>query len=237
MGRANVGIAPELPDRYQPDWAALETATNENPFMSTGVELLKEAVGLCVIVAGVIPEQPYDRDQAIRCGLLMRITRLAVAMLRDTCVGDGEQQMSVSRQVLDSVSTLLYLLDDQNGDRHKSYVEDSLLAERELLRNIQQRQKDTGEVLPIEERMRRSIEESAKAAGIDPLMVPSRKKIGWPSAEVRARELGSTAYSAYRMGSGALHGTWHTVYRHHLRAVEGGFECTLDPPHRGHSRF
>lgn len=128
------------------------------------------------------------------------------------------------------MTTLLYLLDDENGDRHTSYVEDSLVAERELLKNIQQRQKDTGEVLPIEERIRRSIEESAKAAGIDPLLVLSRKKIGWPSAEVRARELGPTAYAAYRMGSGALHGTWHTIYRHYVREVEGGFECTLDPP-------
>lgn len=99
MGTANMGVVPELPDRYRPDWAVLETATNENPFMSAGVELLKEATGLCVIVAAVIPEQPYDRDQAIRCGILMRITRLAVAMLRDTCVGDGEQQMSLSRQL------------------------------------------------------------------------------------------------------------------------------------------
>jgi len=38
----------EIPEPYQPDWERLEAATNENPFMTAGVELFKEAATLAL---------------------------------------------------------------------------------------------------------------------------------------------------------------------------------------------
>jgi hypothetical protein len=186
----------QLPEAFEPDWAPLESATSESTFMAPTVELLKEAVALSLMAAGVVPSAPFARDDAIRCGLLVRIGRLGGVLVRDVCVGDGDQQMSISRQLMDSTATMLYLIeDDDDGGRHAAF----------------------------ETRSRRSIARSAKAAGVDLDSLPSRKAIGWESAEERMKLLGPTSYPAYRMGSAALHGTWNDIYRNYLIEVDGGF--------------
>lgn len=220
----------ELPDPYHPNWSELEATTREDPFMEAGVELLKEAVTLSLLAADIVPAAPYGRDEAIRCALLIRVGTLGCTMVRDTCAGDGGQQMSLSRQVIESVATLLYLSDDPDGSHHEAFVQDSLIAEREVLRDITRRQEADGDVWQIEERMQRSIDRTAKAAGIDPAKVPRRREVGWPSVEERMKLLGPTSYSAYRMGSAALHGTWHDLYRNYLEEVDNGFLPRFELP-------
>lgn len=212
----------ELPAPYQPIWSELEATTGEDPFMEAGVELLKEAVTLGHLAAGIVPPAPYGRDDAIRCALLVRVSTLGCTMVRDTCAGDGLQQMSLARQVMESVATLLYLSDDTDGSRFEAFVQDSLIAERELLRDIRLRREEDGEAWPIEERMQRSIDRTGRAGGVDPANLPSRRQVGWPLVEERLKLLGPTAYGAYRMGSAALHGSWHDLYRNHLEEVDGG---------------
>ncbi len=197
--------------------------------MVESVELLKEAAALSVLTCGIVPSVPHQRNPAIRCALLVRATKLARSLVIDTCVADGDQQLVLSRQVIETVATLAYLLEDEDGSRHESYVADSLVGEREMMKDIAARQADGDGAWPIEERMIRSIRRSAAAAEVDLDDLPSRKSIGWPTAERRIELLGPQAYVAYRSGSGAVHGGWHDLYARHLTTVDGGFVPDATP--------
>lgn len=230
MGITNESVAATLPPSFVPDWAALQSATNEYPFMDAAGELLKESGTIALLAAGVTPDEPHQRDAAIRCGLLVRLGKLVRQMLADTCDVGGEQQLGLSRQMFETAAALLYLADDEDGSRHQAFVEDSLVAERELLADINRRQAGhPSDPWPIEERMRGSIAHSAAVAGVQDVSgLPSRAKIGWPSVQQLAELLGPTAYSAYRMGSSQIHPNWHDIFRNHLHEVDGGFAPSFD---------
>lgn len=225
MGIIDEPVEATLPLSFVPDWAELQSATSEYPFMHAAVELMKESGTIALLAARVIPSEPYQRDAAIRCGLLVRLGKLMRLMLADTCDIGGGQQLGLSRQIFETAAALLYLADDEDGSRHQAFVEDSLVAERELLADIKRRQAGgAGDPWPIEERMRRSVAHSAAVAGVEDVSaLPSRAKIGWPSVQQIAEPLGPTAYDAYRMGSSEIHPNWHDILRNHLHEVDGGF--------------
>jgi hypothetical protein len=225
MGITDEPVEATLPPLFVPDWAALQSATSEYPFMDAAVELTKEAGIIALLAAGFNQDEPHERDAAIRCGLLVRLGKLVRLLIADTCDLGGGQQLGLSRQAFETVSTLLYLVDDEDGSRHQSFVEDSLVAERELIADINRRQSGhPSDPWPIEERMRRSIARSAVAAGVqDVSALPGRAKIAWPSVQQLAEPLGPTAYGAYRMGSSQIHPSWHDIFRNHLQQVDDGF--------------
>lgn len=89
----------------------------------------------------------------------------------------GDQQIAVSREFIDSVSTVMYLLGGPgDGSRYTSYVMDSLIAEREFLKEVREQVAQRSDVmLPIEERINRSIAETLKTAGMREEDIPSRR--------------------------------------------------------------
>jgi hypothetical protein len=125
----------------------------------------------------------------------------------------------------------MYLIRDPgNGSRFTSYVMDSLIAEREFLKDVREQVTQRGELMiPIEERINRSIAETLTAAGVREEDIPPRRKNGWPSAQARIELLGPTAYAAYRTGSGAVHGSFTDIYKNHLAETAAGFEIELRP--------
>jgi hypothetical protein len=151
-------------------------------------------------------------------------------MLRELMSEETFQQLAVARSVIETVATLTYLLeDDGSGERYDQYVKNSLIAEREVLRDIASNADQGDELVRrIEERMQRSIDRTAQAAGIsDVSTLPGRGRIGFPSAETRVRALGFGAYTAYRMGSVEVHGDWTDIYRNHLNF--DGVDFTPNP--------
>ncbi len=218
------------PERFVPDYIALAKSDSEEPFLRAAFQLLKEAGTSLALAAGVMPDAPYGRNEAILCGHLVRASKLAMALIADMANRSGDQQMAISRQFLDSASTLFYLLDDDgSGSRFDAYVMDSLVAEREFLKNVRANiHYRKGRVLPIEERLERSISRAAEAAGVSLDQLPPRKQIAWPSAEERLKLLGAAAYSSYRMGSNAIHGSWSHLYQSHLVEEDGSFAPDFD---------
>lgn len=132
---------------------------------------------------------------------------------------------------MDSISTVLYLLDDPgDGSRYDAYVFDGLIAEHEFLKNVRQMVKARGgEHIEIERQIERSIATTLKAAGVEEKDIPTRKKNNWPNAQIRVELLGPTAYSAYRTGSNAIHGGFADIERHYLDQTGDLFEIALDP--------
>lgn len=224
-----------LPALHVVDVDELERATDEEPFVREGFELLKEASVLLLAIAGIRTEALRDglpRNHAIIIGHYARMTKLMKTLIRQIADGHGgDQQIAVSREFMDSVSTVMYLLDDPgDGSRYTSYVMDSLIAEREFLKDVREQVALRGDVLlPIEERINRSIAETLAAAGVREEDIPSRRNNGWPNAQVRIDLLGPTAYAAYRTGSGSVHGSFADIYKNHLDETAGGFEIEVRP--------
>jgi hypothetical protein len=84
-----------------------------------------------------------------------------------------------------------------------------------------------------------SIQATADAAGVtDILAIPSRRLIGWPTAESLISEFVNPEdragiYLVYRSGSVVSHSNWDDLYRFHLKNVAGGFLPNFDDGH-GH---
>jgi hypothetical protein len=160
--------------------------------MEAAFHLLRETTHWFIIVSGLKPQDPTRRNDAILQGLLVRQCKLLRLALRELHAEETFQQLSVLRAGIETLATLVYLIgDDGNGDRFDQYVMNSLVAERELLADVQKNvERRDGEVWPIEERMKRSIAKTAKAAGIEDVSkLPGRARIGYPSAEARIKLL------------------------------------------------
>jgi hypothetical protein len=143
----------------------------------------------------------------------------------------GDRQLALLRELNETLATLHHLLGDSgDGRRFDQYVQDSLVSEREFLKHLTENVDRRGSALPIEKSMARSIERTARAAGIgDVTTLPGREKIGWPSAEVLLEDLGGNLYPAYRTGSAVLHSQWIDLLRHHLiYRKDGRFEPNFD---------
>jgi hypothetical protein len=183
----------------------------------------------------------FTRNEAILIGHLVRMGKLMRAIIAG--VADqhgGDQQAQLVRQFLDSASAMKYLLEDlSDTSRFDAYIFDSLIAEKEFLKDIREQVIARGsEKWNIEERIERSIQQTFDTAGVTEADVPARKDNKWPSAQERLALFGPTAYSAYRTGSGAIHGSWHDLERHHLELVNGKFHPYTDPvPERPQPHF
>lgn len=224
----------DIPKPYQPDWKALETATGESPFMEAAFNLAKECGILSVIIANLKPASPPNFHRAVEMGMAVRLSKLMKMLVRDISNNEPYQQLGISRQMLETSGTLVYLLhDDGSGSRHTQYIQDSLMAEKQVMEQVKRNIRDRGgEVLEIEQRMERSILETAKAAGINSLdEIPARNAIGFPNFEERLKLLGGpTTYVGYRAGSAEIHGTWTDLYKYHLTHDGKTFYPNNDEP-------
>lgn len=220
----------DLPERFKLDLASLQC---QDDYLRSVFELLKETSLLAVLLVHGIPVTPFSRNEAIRRGLLKRLTLLGKSLLCDISQNSAYQQEQLSRQIVETAANYFYLsADEGSGERYDSYVLNSLAEEKASLAIIAgQIKKRGGDPEPIEKRMRRSIERMAIAAGVDFDAVPGKSKSGWPSAMDRLGVLSPVAYTPYRTGSNALHSGWSVLL---LRDIEPGGGRLLvreyDPP-------
>lgn len=227
----NIDLSP----RYEVDFSRLHSSQSEDEFLRVAFELLKEAAPLVIMVANVLDDAHiggFTRNEGILVGHLIRMSKLMCTVIAGIADGHGgDQQMQLTRQFLDSASTLAYLIEDPSDSlRFDSYVFDSLIAEREFLKDIEQQVAARGgDKLNIELRIEASVRHAFESAGVTRDELPARSKSGWPNAQERLSLLGPTAYSAYRTGSGAIHGSWHDIERHHLELDGGKFRPYSEP--------
>jgi hypothetical protein len=232
-GHIAVGLE-DLPEPYPLDLASLK---DQNDYGEAAFELLKETSMLLFYLGHRATGQPLERNEAIRRGLIKRLNLLGKSLLSDICNNSGYQQLQICRQVVEAASNYFYLAEDEDGSRHDAYVLDSLASEKANLALIdEQVEARGGEVLPIEERMRRSMQRMADVAGVELDSVPGRGKSGWPSAVERLAALSPTAYPSYRSGSLTLHSGWTALLLQDIvdvrRAVDAADDCGGDGDRR-----
>jgi hypothetical protein len=228
-----------FPKPYNPDWEALKVATSESKFSEASFYLLSEAAQLVLVIASTKPHTPItNRNEAVLLGLVVKVAKLTKCILRDASEGEIEQQLSMMRELIESMANLRWLMnDDGMGERYAMFIEAGLGAEKSMLATIDKNiEKRGGDALHIEKRMVVSITDTLKAAGIDDVgTVRSGKQLakqGFPKIEKRIEELGETAYFAYRGSSASVHTTWSDLFKHHLNYDGKEFEPDLKPPRR-----
>lgn len=218
-----------IPERFEIDDTELATIDSESEFLRLSFELVKETAHWMTLLGGLVPAEPLDLNRAIIRGHTVRLAKLSRALMREIVADEPTQQLVLVRQILETAATLAYLLDDTDGARYTAYVHDGLVAEREMVKEITTNIANREEALEIEQRMLRSIQKTASAAGIsDVTQLPGRRTIGFPSAEERLQLISDTAYVAYRGSSAEVHGTWSNLLRDHLTVADDGhFEPNL----------
>jgi len=213
---------PFLPE-FEVDTDALDMADDEAPFMHATFELLKEVSASLVLATGLRTSdtvQGFERNQAIVVGHMVFVVKLANSLLKQVVDGHGgDLQLPIFRQALEAIATTRYLLDDTDGSRFDSYVWDSLVAEKELSALIAAKVGERSAELPIETRMRSSIEDTLEAASTTLAEVPGRRRNNWPTAKERIDLLGDGVYVAYRTSSSAVHGQFTDLEKRHLKYV------------------
>lgn len=218
----------DLPNRFDLDLSEINT---QDDYGRTAFELLRETSLLVyLLVQGVRPE-PFQRNEAIRRGLVKRLSLLTKSLLSDIANNSGYQQEPLVRQIVEAAANYYYLADDiESGERYDAYVCNTLAEEKANLAIVAAQIRERGgKPQPIERRMRRSIERMATVAGYEFEDVPGKSKIGWPSAIERLALLSPVAYMPYRTGSNAIHSGWTALLLRDINSVEGGFNLDNHP--------
>jgi len=210
----------------------LRTCAEKGTFSPIAFELYKETgVVLAVCSHSYLGEEPgkgaLNRNQAVCAGLLVRISKFMIAVMQLVSTADrGEVVMALHRSILESAANLRFLLLKNEDKLYDEFIRFSLGPERELYDLIQDNIKMRGErVLPIEERMLKSIDRVCRLAGLKIEEVDPKFRNWGGGLRERLRALGeeSLYVSIQRIPSHAVHGTWVDLVLHHLQETEGGF--------------
>ena len=229
------------PDDW-PSWALVDRdlllhARDERPFLESAAALAVEFGELSALLARAQPTRdgaaPGDaaaqarlRDDAVLCGLAVRIGKLTRRLAAETYEGRGELQLLLDREIFTSTAALAYLLRGR-PERFEAFVRDGLRADRDVWQHLDNnRDLRGGDNLPQEQRMRDRLARSFRLAGVEPDDLDLDAPSGWPQLGAQLDAIGEPeAQRMHQLGADAVHGAWNELVTHHLRADrEGGAE-------------
>ena len=224
----------DLPEvtRFEIDAAEVRAFEDEESFTGASVSLLIEAGSYLCIAASILPPPPHrwSRREAVLVGHLARLYKLVSALLDQTCQHRRETTFIFARLAFECIVNAMFLIKNSGADVVASYIECSLLHERRLRDRIRENiASRRGVVLPIEERMLRSIESSAKESGVDLDDVKPSSNWGGKNLFEKARDVGlEAAYlGAFAGPSHSVHGNWQDLLEYHLDSDAEGYVANL----------
>jgi hypothetical protein len=214
--------------------AEIEKFDSEDKFMDAYVELLKQSIELIYRVVGLkycdvdgVPKK-IDKDEAVIGGNLTRLIKLNTSFLQNICEGKLEICYIINRCIAETAINTKFLLIEGEERVKRNYIKNSLITEKELWEIILSNVKDRdGDVLPMEERMQKSIQNSFDKSDFDIDEVKRSSK--WKSIKERANLVaGEMFYSVfYGISSHSIHGNWQDILLNNLKKLEDGFELNL----------
>jgi len=216
----------------------LEGAATEEDFDRAAVDLLEAMVEEVTFTAQLLPagngdSRPWNRDEAVCVGLLVRCSKLLRAYADHYRGQEFEICNYLMRGIIESLVNTFFLVRFGTAEMLQRFRALSFRHDKQVLELIKANiAKRGGLVLPIEERISSAIERRLLQAGISLDEVPSggREKWGGTDKEkLEALEL-EDLYQVFFVGPSAyIHGTWHELVIYHLHSAEdGSFEPTLD---------
>lgn len=221
-------------EKAKVDLQELKNFQYQEQYVSVGVELLKEAARITTLLAFAHPldnlnkARKWTRNEAISCGLMVRLTKLQLGIIDAT----EKQRMEIAhilfRCLAETVINLKYLLikGKESENIYEEYIEYSLEEERRLLDVIDSNVQSRGEELPIEKQMRKSILQSFKDSGLVPSNAKRTKQKGWSGTLfARASAIGmEDAYlGIFGLPSHVVHGNWQDLLMYHIDRDGEGF--------------
>jgi len=208
---------------------------NIHQFMDASVELHKQTIELLHIITKLkycdsegLPKI-VDKENAVIGGNLIRLIKLNISFLQNTCENRLEIVQILNRCLAETAINTKFLIIRGEENVIKNYIKYSLITEKELwetiLSNIQER---SGDVLPIENRMQKSIQNSFDNSDFDIEEVKRSSK--WKSIKERANDVaGEMFYNVfYGISSHSIHGNWQDILFNHLTKVDDGFKINFD---------
>jgi hypothetical protein len=214
--------------------ADIEKFDGEDSFMDAYVELLKQSIELIYRVVGLkycdldgMPKK-INKDDAVIGGNLTRLIKLNTSFLQNICEGKLEICYIINRCIAETAINTKFILIEGEDRVKRNYIKNSLITEKELWETILTNVKDrNGDVLPIEERMQKSIQNSFDKSDFDLEEVKRSSK--WKSIKERANLVaGEMFYSVfYGISSHSIHGNWQDILLNNLKKIEDGFELNL----------
>ena len=201
--------------------------SSEDDFNGLSVEILIEVGSYIVVAANLLSADTrrWNRDQAILGGHLVRLYKLISALLDQICQRRREITFIVSRLAFECIVNLRFLLAKTDRSNFDSYVRYSLRQERRLFEVIHKHiEERNGEILPVEDRMLRSIDRTMKASGVSISDLSKSQPKNWAEKNLheKAEEVGlGKAYLGVFGGpSASVHGNWMDLLEFHLETHE-----------------
>lgn len=225
----------ELKD-LKPTYRNCEIASfdNENDFMDTYVELLKQSMELLYRIVGFkyfdIDDSPkvINKEDAVLGGNLIRLIKLNTSFLQNICEGKLEICYIINRCIAETTVNIKYILIEGEERVKRNYIKNSLITEKELWEVILFNVKDRGgDKLPIEQRMQQSIQNSFDNSDFDIDEVKRSSK--WKSIKSRADAVAVEMFYSvfYGISSHSSHGNWQDILFNNLEKVDNGFKLNL----------
>ena len=204
---------------------------HESQFMEVCVELFKEIGNITIIISNIMNQDDdgnvikLTRNEAIIIGNIVRLSKLIVAFIAEICEKRAEISDILSRCIFENLINLNYFLKYKNDNSiFDDYVLSSLKTEIKLYNDINKNISQRGFVVPIEDRMLKSIEITVSESDfkIDEVLETKKK---FKSIYEKARDVfGEKSYLyLISLPSHAVHGNWQELLVHNLIIDKEGF--------------
>lgn len=210
-------------ERVTVDPVQVATFKNEDNFMELAFGLLREVASYIAVAASTLGPKPvWTRDQAAVGGNMVRLFKLLSAFLDQTQQRRPETSSILSRLAFETIVSVRYLIANFSPELAVEFRKHSLRHERRLWDAIQANIKARGgAVLPIEDRMMKSIERAASLSGFAIETIDLKAKGPWGGKDLRQKAeavgLNGLHYLAAFGGmSHNVHGAWFDLQQYHL---------------------
>lgn len=211
------------------DPTALRAATREYEHGRVAFDLLREAAFWTIALGSAVvgEHDDWSLEEAIIGGHYVRLAKLTNALMQQTAESRSELAWVTSRLLTECVINVKYLLANASDDLFRSYIMHSLQHDRQLMatieRNIEAR---SGERLPIETRMLKSIARTFANVGLRPEDLPTKRMQNWDNKTLKEKAESLGMSDVYQVSIGAssrdVHGSWYDLTQHHLERLPSG---------------
>ena len=214
--------APPAVERVEVDLDKIAAFTTEEEFTGLAVSLMVEVASYSCVAAATLGASPsWNRDRAAVGGNMVRLYKLLNSFLDQTCRRREEITSILGRLIFETAVNIRYLIANFSKELIDSYVKHGLRQERRLFDRVQAKISERGSMLPIEDRMLKSICRAATAAGVsldDVDLTDRSPSWGGKNTYEKTNEVGlRDAYvAAFGGGSQNIHGNWNEIYGCHL---------------------
>ena len=212
----------------------LDACRERNEFGGILSDLYREAGSLAYVVSD-LPNTGLTRNHAICVGLLVRISKLMLSVMRLSSDDEhGETIQILTRCILESSVDLQFLIEKSEESIFEDFVRVGLRGERELYNIIQSDiARAGGQEFEIQRGMLLSILDVCQKSGVSIENINSKAGRWGGSYKDKLELLGlEQGYGILQVvTSQSVHGSWSDLITNHLRVTETGFRPDYNHRH------